>query len=314
MFTLRVATVVVVMSVLGIRGTWGPGLQAPSSSSVQGQPLFTSFTDLVVLHVMVTDKKGAYVSDLPQEAFGIVEDGRPQAISMFSGEDAPATVGLLIDGSGSMQPVRDLVIAATGAFAESSNPEDELFALAFNENVRAALPPATPFTSDAATLRAALTRTVESRGKTALHDAVARGLEYVTQGKYDRRILIVISDGGDNASSTTFEDVVARTRASNTLVFTIGLFDPVLRDANPKRLREIAEPSGGEAFTPSGATDVAKVLQHIAHDIRHTYTIGYVPNATRDGAFHRIRVVVKSPDGRPLVVRTRTGYLAARRP
>jgi VWFA-related protein len=283
------------------------------TESLQRQPLFTSEADLVVLHVMVKDRKGAYVSDLPQDAFRVLEDNRPQTIHVFTGEDAPATIGLLIDASGSMRGARDLVIAAVSAFARSSHPQDELFALAFNEDVQAVLPAEAPFTADAATLEHALTRTLGARGQTALYDALVQGFDYVAKGRHDRKVLVIISDGGDNASAATLDEVLGRTRTSNTVVFTIALIDPLEPEANPKRLRQIAEPSGGEAFAPRNAAQVSDVLQHIARDIRHSYTIGYVPTSPRDGAFHAIHVAVKPLDGRAVTVRTRTGYLATRR-
>jgi VWFA-related protein len=306
MRVLVAAAVSVFMAAAELRGL------VHQAESLQRQPVFTSEADLVVLHVMVKDRKGAYVSDLPQDAFRVLEDNRPQAIHVFTGEDAPATIGLLIDASGSMRTARDLVIAAVSAFARSSHPQDELFALAFNEDVQAVLPEEAPFTADAVTLEHALTRTLGARGQTALYDALVQGFDYVARGRFDRKVLVVISDGGDNASTATFDDVLARARTSNTVMFTIALVDPVEPEANPKRLRQIAEPSGGEAFAPRNVAQISDVLQHIARDIRHSYTIGYVPTSARDGAFHAIHVVVRPPDGRAVTVRTRMGYLAAR--
>jgi Ca-activated chloride channel family protein len=123
--------------------------------------------------------------------------------------------------------------------------------------------------------------------------------------------LVIVSDGGNNASRTTFEEIVSKTQSSNAVIYTVALLDPVDRDANPGLLRRIAQANGGEAFTPRNADDIAEVLQRIARDIRHTYTLGYVStNSVRDGAFRRIRLIVQSPDRRQLVVRTRSGYLA----
>lgn len=282
-----------------------------ASARGQERPLFSTNTDLVVLHVTVKDNKGTYLSGLSREQFGILEDGRPQTIRVFTSEDAPVTVGLLIDNSSSMWSTRERVIAAATSFAEASHPDDEMFALAFNERVRAALPPSAPFTSDSATLRAALTRAINARGRTALFDAVEAGLAYLAQGQFERKVLVVLSDGGDNASETTFDHVITKTQASNAVIYTVALVDPDQRGANPKVLKQIAEASGGEAFRPANARQVANVLLHIARDIRHTYTMGYVPtNTAHDGAFRRLRVIVESPDRRRLTVRTRGGYLA----
>jgi Ca-activated chloride channel family protein len=284
----------------------------PSSVMVgQDRPVFSTGSDLVVVHATIKDRGGAYVTGLTREAFAILEDGRPQNAQLFTNEDAPVTVGLLIDSSGSMQPNRDRVIAAAAAFAESSHPNDELFALAFNDSVHSALPPPAPFTSDVAVLQDALTTTSRASGRTALFDAIAAGLDYLGRGRHERRVLVIVSDGDDNASHTTFEEVVTKTQASNAVIYTVALVDPVERDTNPGLLRRLAQANGGEAFAPRNADDITEVLQHIARDIRHCYTLGYVStNIVRDGALRQIRLIVQSPDRRRLVVRTRSGYLA----
>jgi VWFA-related protein len=284
----------------------------PLSDTVgQDRPVFSTESDLVVVHATIKDRDGAYVTGLTRDAFAIVEDGRPQSAQLFTSEDAPVTVGLLIDSSGSMQPNRGRLIAAAAAFAESSHPSDELFALAFNDSVRAALPPTAPFTSDVAVLQDALTKTIRAYGRTALFDAIAAGLDYLRRGHHERRVMVIVSDGGDNASQTTLEEVVTRIQTSNAVIYTVALVDPVERDTNPELLRRIAQANGGEAFAPRNAGDITEVLQHIARDIRHTYTLGYVStNSARDGGFRQIRLIVQSPDRRRLVVRTRSGYLA----
>jgi VWFA-related protein len=285
----------------------------PLRAAAQNPPLFSSESDLVVLHATVKDTRGGYISGLTREAFGVVEDGRPQNIQLFSSEDAATTVGLLIDSSGSVLPNRERIIAAAAAFARTIRPGDEIFALAFNDTVEAALPPAHPFTSDADVLRAALAGTIRARGQTALFDAVAAGLDYLERGRHERRVLVVVSDGGDNASHITFDEVVKRTQASNVVIYTVGLVDSpyVDHDGNPRLLARLADASGGEAFEPRRADDVDDVLQHIARDIRQSYTLGYVStNTLRDGAFRRVRLSVKAANQRRLVVRTRGGYVA----
>jgi Ca-activated chloride channel family protein len=276
------------------------------------QATFSVQSDLVVLHVSVKDRRGAYVTDLPRDAFEVFDEGRPRPIEFLAHTDTPVTVGLLVDSSGSMMPTRELVIAAAAAFAEASHPEDEIFALAFNEHVRAALPPSEPFTSDANTLSAALERTISARGRTALYDAVLAGLEYLSLGKRARRVLVVVSDGGDNASRATREEVFKKAQASNAMIYTLALRDTVRpQEGDPGWLRELAQATGGAAFRPQQPQDVATALREIATDIRHTYTIGYIPTqGDRDGRYHRVRVEVDSPDGRPLRVRSRGGYLA----
>jgi VWFA-related protein len=275
----------------------------------QERPSFTAESELVVLHVTVKDR-GQYVAGLPQDAFGIIEDGRPQSIPFFSSEDAPVTVGLLIDNSGSMRSNRELVLAAATAFVEHSNPQDEVFALMFNETLQAALPAEMPFTSDAGVLRIALGQAISPRGRTALYDAIAAGQEYLARGRYERKVLVVVSDGGDNASEITFEDALNRIQASNVVIHAVGLVDPIEEDANPKRLKRLAQASGGVAFQPRTAKQVAEALERVALDIRSAYTLGYVPADSVSQGFRRIRVTVRPPNGRKVEVRTRAGYVS----
>jgi len=276
------------------------------------QPLFTTQSDLVVLNLSIKDKKGGYVQDLTAPAFAVFEDKQIQPISFFISQDAPVTVGLVVDSSGSMSANRELVIAAATSFVETSNPKDEIFALAFNDTVSAVLPENAPFTADPDTLRRAMTAAIVTQGRTALYDALASGLDYLARGTRERKVLIVVSDGGDNASRTTAREIWTQTQASNVVVYTVALVDDTDRESNPKALKRLADASGGEAFRPRSIRDVADVLRRIATDIRHAYTIGYVPtNAEHDGTFHTVRVVVRPPDGRAITVRTRTGYVAA---
>jgi Ca-activated chloride channel family protein len=291
-----------------------PASQTLSPVPPQGEPpLFSAQSELVVLQVMVEDRGNAYVTDLPAEAFTVREDNVPQMIEFFNRLDAPVTVGLLIDGSGSMASVRSLVAAAAGTFVATSNPEDEAFALIFNEYVRPALSETEPFTSDGPTLRAALLEALFARGRTALYDAIVNGLQYVTRGMHERRVLVAISDGGDNASAATFDEVLRQTQISNTVIYTIALVDPLDRDASPGRLRRLAEASGGEAFEPHDIAHIPSVLQHIARDIRNMYTIGYAPSRNGGAGLRRIRVTVEAPNHAMLRVRARQGYMVEKR-
>jgi VWFA-related protein len=288
-------------------------LWLPPATTLHGQhtPTFSAGAELVVLHVTVKDRKGAYVGGLRPEAFSVIEDGRPQTVRLFTDTDTPATIGLLIDSSGSMYQHMPITIAGATAFASASHPQDELFALAFNDFVTAVLPADSPFTSDGRILRSALERNVSSRGRTALYDAIASGVDYLARGIRERKVLVLLSDGGDNASRTTKDDAVHKAQTSNAVIYTIALVEHGSRDANPQLLKELALASGGETYRPDDAAEITDVLGTIARDIRHTYTIGYVPtNTARDGAYRSVRVVVTAPPGRPLVVRSRTGYRA----
>jgi Ca-activated chloride channel homolog len=281
------------------------------TSHGQEAPTFSATSELVVLHVTVRDKRGAYVTGLTQDAFKVIEDGQAQTVRLFSDSDTPATIGLLIDSSGSMHQHRTNTIDAATAFANASHPQDEIFAVAFNEYVTPVLPATAPFTNDAPILRSALERNVSSRGRTALYDAIAGGVDYLFRGTRERKVLILLSDGGDNASRSTKDEALHKAQTSNAVIYTVALIEYGARDANPALLKELSLASGGDSFRPEDSDDIAKALDRIARDIRHTYTIGYTSsNTARDGAFRSVRVVVTAPPGRPLVVRSRTGYRA----
>jgi Ca-activated chloride channel family protein len=271
-----------------------------------GRTVFASRADLVVVHVSVVDKKSGLVSGLPRESFAVYEDGRPQQIDFFLNEDTPATVGLVIDASMSMHRKREALVAGGMAFAKATHSRDEIFTVHFNEHVWFGLGPDQPFTSDAGLLRATLQK-APARGRTALFDGVAAALRHVERGTSQKKALIVISDGGDNASRESFEDILRRVNQSDALIYTICLKDEYDRDADPDVLERLATASGGIAFSPRRIGDVTKVLERIARDIHSGYTIGYVPAAARGG--HRdVRVEVTTPNGRQLLVRARSGY------
>jgi VWFA-related protein len=301
-----VATILILgMAALSLSGASRPG---PPSQEPAGA-LFSTRTELVVLHVVVKDRDGRYVSDLPAAAFSVFEDGKPQNVRFVAAEDAPVTIGLLIDSSGSMSSAREQIAVAASAFVQTSHPKDDIFALVFNEQVRAVLPADAPFTSDPATMRAALAGAISPWGRTMLHDAILSGSDYLERGRYERKVLVIVSDGGDNASTATFDQVVARLETSNAAVYTIAFVDPVQREVNPGRLRRVARATGGEAFEPEDIGDVGDVLRHIARDIRHAYTLGYVPTRTAvNGRLRELRVVVNAPGRGRLSVRTRQGY------
>jgi len=282
------------------------------AAAVQPPPtreVFSSRSELVVLHVSVLDRKSGFVAGLPREAFTVYEDGRPQAIGFFENADGPATIGLVMDNSGSMHRMRDEVIAAGMTFAHASHPRDEMFVVHFNERVWSGLPPGQPFTSDRLTLHQALLRST-TRGQTALFDAVRAGLRQLEAGRQAKKVLVVVSDGGDNASQTRFADVLDMALRMDALVYTIGLYDRDDRDANPKLLRQLAEATGAEAFFPRKTKQITKILERIARDIRSGYTIGYAPDAGAPQGYRAIRVAVQAAGRSKLAVRARTGYMA----
>jgi len=269
---------------------------------------------LVVLHATVQNHRGNLVSGLDQDDFQVYEDGVLQQIKYFSHEDIPVTAGLVIDNSGSMGPkVRDVIIAAL-AFARSSNPQDQMFLVNFNEHVRWGLPVHTPFTDQTVQLQLALSR-IKADGETALYDAIAAALKHLKRGNRDKKVLIVISDGGDNASRHTLDQVMATARQSDAIIYTLGLFDQNDPDKNPHVLKQLARETGGEAFLPESLKQVVPICKQIAHDIRNQYTLAYVPtNAKRDGTYRAIQVKAEAPHHGRLFVRTRAGYTAPLKP
>lgn len=273
----------------------------------QDPPVFRSLSELVLLQVTVKDGRNRYVLGLPRDAFTVYHNGQPQAIRFFMDEDAPATIGLILDSSGSMQPNRDRVLVAVQAFVETSNTRDQIFALAFNDQVRSALPADQPFTSDPTVLRNALGR-LPTYGQTALYDAMAQGLEYLASGRHDRKALVIVSDGADNASRTAFVEVAARTQESDVVVYAVQLKDPAGRNPNAKRLAQLARATGGEAFTPDNINEVNDVLRQIAQDIRRAYVMAYAPPDDAGNADTQVRVQVRAPGHGRITVRTRTGH------
>jgi Ca-activated chloride channel homolog len=286
---------------------------APSPQGQDGRPLFAVSSELVVLHVTVRDNTNRYLDGLARDAFTVIENGRAQLVRFFLHEDAPATIGLLIDNSGTMQPNRDLVLAAATAFASTSNPQDDMFALAFNEDVRSALSADAPFTSDPGVLRDALRHLVTARGRTALYDAIARGLEYVEKGGHDRKVLVIVTDGSDNASLESFENVLSRIQSSNVIVYAVAIVDPVNESPVWKRLREFADNSGGELFHPNNVKQVNDVLLRIAQEIRHTYVMAYEPSTSPPDGLRTVRVQVRGPKHQKITVRRRADVVPAAR-
>jgi VWFA-related protein len=287
---------------------------AASASSQQRSdlPVLSIGTDLVSLTVTVTDRRGALVPGLRAEHFTVFDNDEPQAIQFFTSEDVAATIGLLVDSSGSMRGRRDDVTAAAAAFADLCHPLDEFFTLNFNEAVWPGLPPQVPFTEDRGQLRAALSA-ASAQGMTALYDAVSRGLAHLERGTRDRKALVVVSDGGDNASVQTLDAVVQSARQSNAVIYSVTLAAPDNREARRQVLKTLTRQTGGRAFTARNDQDVLRAFAQIAREIRSGYTIGFEPSDP-SGGFRSIRVVVRTSPDDELVARTRAGYYAESSP
>jgi Ca-activated chloride channel family protein len=287
---------------------------AIQDESAQAPPIFRAETDVVVVHANVFDNRSDAVPNLPQSAFQVLENDVAQEITFFSNADVPVAVGLIVDNSGSMIARRPMVVAGGTAFADSSHPDDELFTIHFNENIRFGLPQAFAFTNRRTLLEAALVR-FPPGGKTALHDAVIAGLDHVEGATHQKHVLVVLSDGDDNASKYSEDDMIARARASDAIVYTVS--NAVRGDGGASDaglLRRLADVTGGVAYFPDSDREVVESFTEIAGNIRRAYSLGYVPtNDAKDGSYRRVRVVVRVP-GRNLTVRTRHGYTASGHP
>lgn len=297
----------IVACVLLLAATTGGSQTAPSPPD-PSQPIFTAKAELVVLHVSVQDSRGRFVPGLGKDAFRVFENGEARAVEMFSGEDVPATIGVLIDNSGSMQPSRELVVAAALAFTETSHRDDQIFVLTFNEHVRHAWGPSVVNQTDPAVFKSTVARAITAVGMTAIHDAIVEGLRRVRLGRHTRQVLVVISDGADNASTARESDVISLVHDSDATIYAVGLTDPVTRAGNVGLLRRLAKATGGALFQPRHSDSVPGVLTTIARDIRSAYTLAYIPApTTAKGGRRMIRVHARSPAGRLLSVRTREG-------
>ena len=274
------------------------------------QPTFQAETRLVVLHATVKNARGELVTSLERAAFTVYENGKRQPITLFRRDDIPVSLGLLIDNSGSMRTLRSKVEAAALALARASNPQDEIFVLNFNDKARIDV----PFTSDVAVLEAGIAR-VDSIGGTAMRDAIDMAQAYLGEhGTRDRKVLLVITDGIDNASVVARHTIEKQAEQRDTVIFAIGLFGDEAR-VKPGRqeLDQLADKTGGMAYYPADIGQIDAIALEIARQIRNLYTIAYAPlNQSLDGTFRSIRVTVSGPER--LSVRTRTGYRATRRP
>jgi len=272
------------------------------------QPAFKTETRLVVLHATVRNKRGVEITNLDRDAFTVYENGKRQAITVFRRDDIPVSIGLLVDNSGSMRPLRERAEAAALAFIRASNPLDEACVVNFADTARIDV----AMTQDVGRLEAGIRR-VDSTGGTALRDAVRVAETYLRDhATRDRRVLLVITDGRDNASLVTMREIEHESRASDTMVYAIGVFAAESAEAKDGRreLDALAERTGGVAYYPASIDEVAAVAQDIAQQIRRQYTIAYAPSNQRwDGTYRTIRVDAHGSE--PLTVRTRAGYVAA---
>lgn len=293
---------------------------APAAPPQAGQDSYKiqSQVNLVVLHVSVLNDRSVFVPGLKQENFRVFEDKVEQKLSFFRQEDVPVSFGLVIDNSGSMKEKRPQVNAAALTFVKTSNPEDEGFVVNFNDDYY--LDTEHDFTSDTEEMRTALER-IDARGSTALYDAIIGSLDHLKKGTRDKKVILAVTDGTDNASRHSLQNAIEQAQRSGALVYAVGLFSDEgqnRREIKKARaaLTQLANATGGLAFFPEDASDTEAICTQIARDIRNQYTLAYYPsNAARDGSFRSLQVEMVAPRGSSkLSVRTRTGYYAPRGP
>ena len=270
--------------------------------------------DLVNLYVAVTDNRGHPVEGLTAGDFRVYEDDAEQQIKHFSTDDLPYTVGLVLDRSGSMANMIGDVFQAAVHTVEASKPEDEAFVVVFNHEVK--------LVHEFTTSRRELGRAVQREragGQTALYDAVYTALNHIKNGQYQKKALLVVTDGEDNSSSTSFRDLLDFAREQSVIIHVIGLIGDSMRFGalqadrpSVEKLTRLADATGGRADFPKTMADCREACVRTAVELRHQYSVGYYPsNSSRDGTWRTVRVETRSERHPDLTVRTKEGYFAA---
>ena len=274
--------------------------------------VFRKQVDEVTLHATVVDDHNRLITNLAKNDFTVFEDGKPQRITSFRNEDIPVAMGIVIDNSGSMREKRPAVNAAAINLVQSSNPQDQVFIVNFNDEYFLDQ----DYTAKIPKLKDALER-IESRGGTALYDAVIASADHLkSSGALEKKVLLVVTDGEDTASRHVLEGTLRLLEEKNgPTIYTIGL----LQDEHAKRarraLREMAEDTGGVAFFPKDLSEVQAITSQIAHDIRNQYTIQYKPGTPQStGGYRMVKVEANAKGYKKLQVRTRSGYYAGQQP
>jgi len=288
----------------------GAQIKVPTAAAKASEPgdfTIQTTTRLVLLDVSVKDAAGGFISGFAKDNFKVFENGKPEEISQFANSDVPVTVGIAVDESGSMRPKRAQVLTAALVFIQASNPMDEMFVVNFNEKARRGLPDEFLFSDNTQQLRSALWQGA-SEGRTALYDAIELSLHQLEFGRQAKKTLVVISDGGDNHSTHTLQEVMRDVLSSLVTIYTIGIYDEDDPEKNEGVLKNLAHVSGGVFYHPMDLPEIVPICRQIAKDIRTRYTIGYVPSVEGKIVRH-IKVVATSADHPKLTVRTRTSYV-----
>jgi len=286
-------------------GAAGSGPAQPPDASDNGVFVFRAEAREVVLHAVVVDDHNHLIMNLEKPDFTVYENDKPQQIRSFRQQDFPVAMGIVIDNSGSMREKRDEVNKAAINLVRSSNPDDEVFVVNFNDEYYLDQ----DFTSDIKKLQAALEH-VETRGGTALYDAIIASADYLMKSKLQRKVLFVVTDGEDDASQARLEEAVQRLAQENgPTVYAIGLLGEGKVRKAKQALQTFADRTGGIAFFPPTLDEVDQISRTVAHDIRNQYTISYTPSTPKNvGGYRTIHVEAHARPYKHLTVRTRSGY------
>ena len=286
--------------------------QNPDTSD-SGVFVFRKQVEEVVLHATVVDDKQRIITTLDKGDFNVYENGSPQTITSFRHEDIPVAMGIVVDNSGSMREKRQKVNAAALNLVRSSNPNDEVFIVNFNDEYYLDQ----DFTSNINKLKEGLEK-IEARGGTALYDAVVASADHLKrEAKLEKKVIFVVTDGADNESAETLEQAVRRLQGDGgPTVYAIGILEAEEHPKHAKRaLQLISERTGGLAFFPKTLDEVDAISRTVAHDIRTQYTIGYKPTTPKSqGGYRQVKVGARSHDHGKLTVRTKSGYYAGPEP
>ncbi len=270
---------------------------------------------LVLIPVHVTNPLGASVTNLNKDNFHLFEDNVEQTITQFACEDAPLSIGLLFDASGSMRNKMKQSSEAAAAFFRTANPEDEFFLVEFNERPRLAM----PFTRDSDEIYKRIVHT-RPMGRTSLLDAIHMGLLQMKSAKNLRKAIVIFSDGGDNRSRYTESEIKIAMREGDVQVYAMGIFEPEdtrkrtpEEENGPQLLTELADETGGRHYPVRHLEDLPSVCARIGNELRNQYLIGYAPtSAAQDGKFRQVKVTVSAPENMPpLRAHHRLGYYAS---
>lgn len=292
-------------------GAEAPALTGKAALNARPGSLIRMNVDMVLVPVTVTDPMNRLVTGLEQDDFKVYENNKKQEIRSFASEDAPVSIGIIFDLSGSMTSKLLRAKSSILQFIKTSNPQDEFFIIGFNDRPELI----EDFTSSVADLQARLA-TVQSGHRTALLDAIYFGVRKMQQARHERKALLVVSDGGDNRSRYTEGEVRAQVRESDTQIYAIGIFDPYAptpeERSGPLLLNQLCEDTGGRLFRVDDLAEMGDIAEKISTELRNQYVIGYMPkDLSRDGKWRKVKVKLDPPSGLPrLTVHARTGYYA----